>query len=163
MAAGVICAMSMLIGPPAATSKPARSGEQQHKHQLAETGFIQLSIEPKAEPCSREQRRQADDKEPTGLDRDGAFDAEPEGAHGEDRHSDRLKHCALLVLGPATHSAPDGGENAGKAGEAAQHAIEKTDAGVGGPAASRHLDGGAKKGVHAVDDQNGADSVSNVI
>src|SRR6516162_4757640 len=75
---------------------------------------------------------EADAKEPDGVGRYRAADPQPQPAHGEYRDPDRLENRALLILGPTTKTAPDGRENAGEAGEAAENTIQKAHARIGG-------------------------------
>src|SRR3989441_6719998 len=87
-----------------------------------------MSIESQSQPRPRQQCRKADDKEPDGVGRYRAVDPQPQTAHGEYRHSNRLEDRPLLVLGPTTKTAPDGRENAGKTSEAAENPVQKAHA-----------------------------------
>src|SRR5260370_29446180 len=75
-----------------------------------------MPVESYSQPRPRQQCRKAHAKEPNGVGRYRAVDPQPQTAHGEYRHPDRLEDRALLVLGPTTKTAPDGRENAGKTG-----------------------------------------------
>ena len=91
--------------------------------------------------------------------RDRALGADPQRAHQEDRDRHRLKNRALHVLGPAAQAAPDGDEDSGKPGDAAEHAVEESDAGVGRRAARLHRgDRRPKQCIEAVEHQKGADA-----
>src|SRR5262245_66290842 len=89
-----------------------------------------MSIELQSQPRPDQQCREADDEEPNGVGRYRAVDPKPQTAHGEDRDPNRLEDGPLLVLGPTTKAAPDGRENAGEAGEAAENAVQKAHARV---------------------------------
>src|SRR5260370_18996070 len=84
-----------------------------------------MSVESESRPRPRQQCRKAHAKEPNGVGRYRAVDPQPQTAHGEYRHPDRLEDRALLVLGPTTKTAPDGRGNAGKTGEAADNPVQK--------------------------------------
>src|SRR5262249_56921613 len=72
--------------------------------------------------------RKPKDKKPSRIRRDCAASPQPQPTHCKNRHANRLEDRALLVLGPAANAAPDGRENAGKAGQAAEDAVEKAHA-----------------------------------
>src|SRR5215470_834182 len=123
-----------------------------------------MSIELQSQPRPGQQCRKADDKEPNGVGRYRAVDPQPQTAHGEYRHSNWLEDRALLVLGPTTNTAPDGRENAGKTGEAAENAVEKAYACIGGGTAG--LDGLHRRSgeaIGAVEREHHADGDADVV
>src|SRR5258707_377461 len=61
-----------------------------------------MAVEFWSHPPPRQQCRKAHAKEPNGVGRYRAVDPQPQTAHGEYRHPDRLEDRALLVLGPTT-------------------------------------------------------------
>src|SRR4030088_2048107 len=70
-----------------------------------------------------------------------------------------MKQSALHVLSPAAQTAPDGDENSGKPGNAAEHAIEEADAGVGrGAPRLDRSNRRAKQRIEAVENQERADA-----
>src|SRR5262249_17201300 len=89
--------------------------EQQEQNHLAECRIVELSVELEATPHADNERGQHKRIE---LDR---FDAERAGyrkrdrTHDKSREHDRLKGCALRVLGPATQLTPDGDCNSAQA------------------------------------------------
>src|SRR5215831_2656342 len=89
-----------------------------------------MSVELQPDPRPGQQCRKAEEEEPSRVRRYCAAYSQPQAAHGEYRDANRLEDCALLVLGPAANTAPDGGENAGKAGQAARDPIQKAYAGI---------------------------------
>src|SRR5215831_2478558 len=107
-----------------------------------------MSIELQPDPRPGQQCRKAEDEEPSRVRRYCAAYSQPQAAHGEYRDANRLKHRALLVLGPAANAAPDGGENAGEAGQAPEDSVQKADAGIGCRTAT--LDGVHRRSSEAV-------------
>src|SRR5262249_28266381 len=105
-----------------------------------------------------------DDEEPSRVRRYCAAYSQPQAAHGEYRNANRLKHRALLVLGPTTNAAPDGGENAGKAGQPAEDPVQKANTCIRRCTAT--LDGlhrRSRDAVNAVDYKHRADCDANVL
>jgi hypothetical protein len=85
--------------------------------------------------------------------------SDPQRAHQEGRHRHRLKYRALHVLGPAAQAAPDGDEDSGEPGDAAEHAIEEADDGVNrGAGCLDWSDRGTKQRIEAVENQKDADA-----
>jgi hypothetical protein len=123
------------LSPWAISQKVVRSGhdqrnsrdQQQEEHDLAKTGFVQMSVELQPDPRPGQQCRKAEDEEPSRVRRYCAAYSQPQGAHCKNCDADGLKDGALLVLGPAANAAPHGRENAGETGEAAESSVEKTD------------------------------------
>src|SRR5262249_7334400 len=93
-----------------------------------------------------------------------AVDPKPQTAHGEDRDPNRLEDGPLLVLGPTTKAAPDGRENAGEAGEAAENAVQKAHARVRrGTAALNGLHRRSGQAIGAVEHEHHADGDADVV
>src|SRR5262249_39534256 len=123
-----------------------------------------MSIELKSQPRPDQQCRKADDKVPNGVDRYRTVDPQPQTAHGEDRDSNRLEDGPLLVLGPTPKAAPDGRENAGKAGEAAENAVQKAHARIRRCAATLNgLHRGPGQAISAVEHEHHADGDADVV
>ena len=115
------------------------------------------SFRPSQVPASS--GRQSDQEQLDRVRGDRALGADPQRAHhkGRDRH--RLKHRALHLLGPAAQAAPDGDEDSGKPGNAAEHAVEEADAGIGrGAAGLDRSERGTKQRIEAVENQKRADA-----
>src|SRR5262249_24185813 len=99
-----------------------------------------------------------------GVGRYRAVDPKPQTAHGKDRDSNRLEDGPLLVLGPTAQAAPDGRENAGETGEAAENAVQKAHACISRGTAS--LDGlhrGSGEAIGAVEHEHHADGDADVV
>src|SRR5262249_18446263 len=80
------------------------------------------------------------------------------------RNANRLKHRALLVLGPAANATPDGRENAGKAGQAAKDPVQKANTCI--RCCTATLDGlhrWSGEAVNAVEYKHRADRGSNMV
>src|SRR5215510_786354 len=123
-----------------------------------------MSIELQSQPGPGQQCRKTDAKEPDGVGRYRAVDPQPQTAHGEYRHSNRLEDGPLLVLGPTTKAAPDGRENAGKTGEAAENAVQKAHARVRrGTAALNGLHRRSGEAIRAVERKHHADRDADVV
>src|SRR5262245_22812014 len=123
-----------------------------------------MSIELQSQPRPGQQCRKANDKEPDGVGRYRAADSQPQTAHGEYRDSNRLEDRPLLVLGPTTNAAPDGRENAGEAGEAAENAVQKAHAGISrGTASLDRLYRRSDEAISAVEHKHHADRDADVV
>src|SRR5215831_11841084 len=123
-----------------------------------------MSVELQPDPRPGQQCRKAEEEEPSRVRRYCAAYSQPQAAHGEYRDANRLEDCALLVLGPAANTAPDGGENAGKAGQAAQDPIQKAYAGI--RCCTATLDGLHRRSgeaINAVEDKQRADRDANML
>jgi hypothetical protein len=105
-----------------------------------------------------QQRRQAGDEQFDRLRGDGAGPAEPGRAHEEDRDPDRLKHRTLFVFRPAAHAAPDRHQNAGKPGDAAENAVEESDAAVRERSARDRFRLGAHQRIDRIEDEECTDT-----
>ena len=90
--------------------------------------------------------------------------AQPQQAAGKDRDGDRLEDRALLVLGPAAQARPDGRQDAGKAGRAADDAAQRRRRchRASGPASVMAAQLGPQQAVEAEGDENGADRCAHV-
>src|SRR5947207_11015570 len=123
-----------------------------------------MSIELQSQPRSGQKHRQAEKEQPYGLARDRSLGAEPYRADGEYRDRDRLEDGALLILRPTAYPAPYGDNDAGKPGQAAEHAIEESDGGIGRRAARLdRLERRPNQGVNAVKHQQDTDGHSHVL
>jgi hypothetical protein len=56
------------------------------------------------------------------------LDAQPRGAHGEDRNRNRLKNRSLPIFRPTAQAAPDRHQYTGKSRYSAEYAVEKSTA-----------------------------------
>src|SRR5215472_14907400 len=117
-----------------------------------------MSIELQPGPRPGQQCRKAEGEEPGRVRRNGAAYSQAQAAHREDRDANRLEDGALLVLGPAANTAPHGREDAGKAGQAAENSIKKSNAGIRrGAAALDWLHRRSGEAVSGIKDKQDAD------
>jgi hypothetical protein len=92
------------------------------------------TVKPESEPGSCEQNRQAEREQPDSDAIDFSARAKPDSAYGEDRDSYWLEHHALYIPGPTAQPAPDGHDDSGEPGSAAENAVEDSDpASANGP------------------------------
>jgi len=82
---------------------------------------------------------------------DGSLGAKPKRAHQKDADGNRLEYRALHVLGPAAQARPYRNQNAGKAGDAGENTVQKSDARIGrGACSGNGFSAGTKKRIQAV-------------
>src|SRR5262249_21063902 len=102
--------------------------QQQDQHNFAKLCFVELAVEFEPEPGAGDHNGQCDNKQRHHLARDRTLAAEPRGAQGESGDPDRLKHGALLILGPAAQLAPDDRDDSGKTARPAKYSVHDTPA-----------------------------------
>src|SRR5262249_48040771 len=147
---------------PAPFPRPARGqgpASESRLHPDVHRALIPATSRP-AMPEGQGQRT----KDQNGVVRPGALAPKPQPAHGEYRAPDGLEDRPLLVLGPTTKAAPDGRENARKAGETAKNAVQKAHACIRRGTAS--LDGLHRRSgeaIRAVEHKHHADGDADVV
>ena len=89
-----------------------------------------MAIKFYSQPRTSEQYRQSEQKKPNGVRRHRTLDAQPRGAHGEDRNRNRnlLKNRSLPIFRPTAQAAPDRHQYTGKSRYSAEYAVEKSAA-----------------------------------